>query len=75
VQRGTPETCSEIADRHFRWVLPAERAEHYAGLIDGMADCPGACHQYLEGTSSDVVIVTKGEYELVALRKMREAHP
>ena len=51
VQRGTPEACSEIAAGQFRWVLPAERAEHYAGLIDGMADCPVGCHQYLAGIS------------------------
>ena len=72
---GAPETCIAINPGHFRWALPTAQARRYADLIDAMADCPVPCHQYLEGQNPDlpVVIVSKGEYDLAALRKMRHA--
>jgi hypothetical protein len=80
VTSGAAENRTAIAPlavRCFRWIVPIEQARRYADLIDGMADCSGACHQYLEADQPDVpmVIVTKGEYDVETLRRMRDVQP
>ena len=59
----------------FRWSMPAKQADDYAYLIEGMIEFPDACHQYLETALPDnpVILVSKGEYDTEALRKMRDA--
>jgi hypothetical protein len=70
-------TIAPSAAGAFRWIVPARQARRYAGLLSGMAACASPCHQYLEADNPDVavVIVTKGEYDLKALRTMRDRHP
>jgi hypothetical protein len=64
------------ATGQFRWLLSDQKARRYASLIDAMASLP-SCHQYLEAEEplGALVVVSKGEYDIEALRRMRDAHP
>ncbi|HEY4042691.1 MAG TPA: hypothetical protein VGM32_12715 [Rhodopila sp.] len=70
-------TIAPLAARTFRWIVLARQARRYVALLGGMAACASPCHQYLEADSPDVpvVMVTKGEYDLRALRTMRDRRP
>jgi|GEM_PF-3084799 hypothetical protein len=72
---GSDVAITPTSAGHFRWNMPSSQAAQYAELIDGMADFPGACHQYLEVARPDVpvVVVSKGEYDVETLREMRNS--
>jgi len=63
-----------LSEGQFRWVVSTELARRYADLIDGVADCACACHQYLETDKPHLplVLISKGEYDPQTLRQMRD---
>jgi hypothetical protein len=72
--RQKPAGLTRLGAGSYQWVLPVTQASRYAGLITGMADFHGPCHQHLDAESQrPVVLVTKEEYDAATLRKMRSA--
>jgi hypothetical protein len=71
---GSEPNILTKGEGHFSWSMSPKKAEQYAALVNGVTNFPGACHQYLETEQSHVptVVVSKGEYDLGTIRKMRD---
>jgi hypothetical protein len=71
--RRQSAAMTRLTDHSFQWKLHVDEARRCANLITAMAAFPGPCHHYLDADDPDlpVVLVSRGEYDANALRRMR----
>jgi hypothetical protein len=72
-----PPAITANGPHHYIWRIPEQEAQHYADMVDNMVKAGKPCHQYIDlpQLDSPVVFISTGEYDVTAIRDMRDSLP